>query len=477
LDRPIEIVVAGAHNRVLSGRAADGRDVALSIAALPAGERPIRFGVLFDRSGSTADPIDGHGMSAVSVWNAARNALSIAVANALSEQDVLSLWQFDNRVEFPGEASGAAAGALIGQIGNPQGGTAIGAALEAALAQEAIRDVVVVTDGRSGALDVQSLAARGKRVSAILVGANSLEAMIGHLVALTGGQIVVASSSNIAEAFAAVIAASRAPGAPAQAAELTGLPRACVEHRGGAEISAVWSDGPAGLGATADEVGAYAAAIALPRLTVEAATRVAVAHGLCTHLTSLVVVDEAGARQAGLPNTRKVPLSRPMESAPHAAVPAFRRANEERGRGVSEEVGRGVSIDARQRSRIGGTRHLLDNGDRSQISEVDELNAALTFVSGQINWLEDPDRLMKGEIDHLSTNLGVWIARLARHADVIKLADRVGKSPFIVVIGLLAREAGPDNRNAARIARAILGSERLATTPADASQNAGNALP
>jgi hypothetical protein len=151
LDRPIEIVVAGAQSSVLNGRSADGRDVTLSIAALPAGERPIRLGVLFDRSGSTADPIDGHGISPVSVWNAARNALSIAVANALSKRDVLSLWQFDNRVEFLGEASGAAAGALIGQIGNPRGGTAIGAALEAALAQEAIRDVVVITDGRSSA--------------------------------------------------------------------------------------------------------------------------------------------------------------------------------------------------------------------------------------------------------------------------------------------------------------------------------------
>ena len=462
LDRPIEIVVAGARNRVLNGRSADGIDVALSIAALPAGERAIRFGVLFDRSGSTADPIDGHGMSPISVWNAARNALSIAVANALSERDVLSLWQFDNRVEFLGEASGDAADLLIGKIGNPQGGTAIGAALEAALAQEAIRDVVVITDGRSGALDVQSLAARGKRVSAILVGANSLEAMIGHLVALTGGQIVVASSSNIAEAFAAVIAALRLPGAPAQTAELTGLPRACVEHRSGAEISAVWNDGPAGFGATVDEVGAYAAAIALPQLTLEAATQVAVAHGLCTHLTSLVVVDEAGARQAGLPNTRKVPLSRPMESAPHARVPAFRGANEESGRGVSMVSKR----------RIGVFRQLLDTGDQPQISETDELNMFLKFLSGQINWSEDPERLVKGDIDNLSTNLGVSIATLARHVDVVKLAERIGKSPFIVVIGLLAREAGPDNRNAARIARAILGSEGLATTLADAGPKA-----
>jgi len=334
------------------------------------------------------------------------------------------------------------------------------------LAQEAIWDVVVITDGRSGALDVQSLAARGKRVSAILVGANSLEAMIGHLVALTGGQIVVASSSNIAEAFAAVIAALRMPGTPAQAAELTRLPRACVDHRGGAEISAVWNDGPAGFGATVDEVGAYAAAIALPQLTLEAATQVAVAHGLCTHLTSLVVVDEAGARQAGLPNTRKVPLSRPIESARHAGVPTFRSANEERGRGVSM-----VS-----RRRIGGFRSLLDTGDQPQISEADELNMFLKFVSDQINWSEDPERLVKGDIDHLSTNLGVSIARLARHADVIKLADRIDKSPFIVAIGLLAREAGPDNRNAARIARAILGSEGLTTPSADASPEAENGL-
>jgi hypothetical protein len=136
LDRPIEIVVAGARNAVLKGRAADGREVSVSVDALPAGEQPVRFGVLFDRSGSTANRIDGAGDA--SVWSAATNALAVAVTNSLDDGDTMSLWQFDNSVEFLGEAMGRGAAALIGNIGKPQGGTAIGAALQAPMAAPAL---------------------------------------------------------------------------------------------------------------------------------------------------------------------------------------------------------------------------------------------------------------------------------------------------------------------------------------------------
>src|SRR5262249_13925288 len=62
-------------------------------------------------------------------------------------------------------------------------------------------------------------------------------------------------------------------------------------------------------------VAATAASFAIALLDVEAATQLAEAEGLVTHLTSFVLVDEAGVAQEGLPATRKIPLASPRTSA------------------------------------------------------------------------------------------------------------------------------------------------------------------
>lgn len=55
-------------------------------------------------------------------------------------------------------------------------------------------------------------------------------------------------------------------------------------------------------------IGAYSASLTLGALLEAWAERLAVAHGLTPHLTSFVLVDEAGERRKSLPNRRKVPL-------------------------------------------------------------------------------------------------------------------------------------------------------------------------
>jgi len=63
----------------------------------------------------------------------------------------------------------------MGRLSGPAGGTEIGAALAVVTAQSRGRDVLLVTDGKSHALDVQALARTGSRFSVVLVGEDSLE--------------------------------------------------------------------------------------------------------------------------------------------------------------------------------------------------------------------------------------------------------------------------------------------------------------
>ena len=55
--------------------------------------------------------------------------------------------------------------------------------------------------------------------------------------------------------------------------------------------------------------------LALPALDDETATQLAESEGLVTHLTSLVLVDEVGAAQEGIPGTRKIALPMPRTAS------------------------------------------------------------------------------------------------------------------------------------------------------------------
>src|SRR5258708_2480456 len=77
----------------------------------------------------------------------------------------------------------------------------IGGSVDRVRSQSKARDVLRNTDGKSDALDGQALAQRGRRISVVLVGEDSLEANVGHLAALTGGEIFVATSDDLVAAL------------------------------------------------------------------------------------------------------------------------------------------------------------------------------------------------------------------------------------------------------------------------------------
>src|SRR5258705_271205 len=90
------------------------------------------------------------------------------------------------------------------------------------------------------------------------------------------------------------------------------------------------------------QIGATAAMLAIPLMQESEAKALAEAEGVVCHLTSLVLVDEAGARHEGLPAVRKVALVAPAMAramampvgmlAPHDAPSAAPSASRSTGR-------------------------------------------------------------------------------------------------------------------------------------------------
>src|SRR5262249_61860342 len=123
----------------------------------------------------------------------------------------LDLWEFSNACGQVGSLDGASAAYAAPSLrfSPPGGGTEIGRALETVIATSIAPDILMLTDGKSHALDVQSLARSGRRFAVVLIGEDSLEANVGYLAALTGGEIFIASGHDIPPAVAAAPRALR----------------------------------------------------------------------------------------------------------------------------------------------------------------------------------------------------------------------------------------------------------------------------
>ncbi len=81
---------------------------------------------------------------------------------------------------------------------------------------------------------------------------------------------------------------------------IDGLPMRVAARIGGMLVEAAWHDARAGVeDIESRAIGAVAAALALPRLDRERAGALAEAEGIVCHLTSLVLVDEAGPCAGG----------------------------------------------------------------------------------------------------------------------------------------------------------------------------------
>ncbi len=517
LNAPIDIDVVGWSPRELRGQAADGSTVTLRVEPYAGGEAALDVAFLVDHSGSMGELCSSL-IGGTNKHDVALGALR-SLAPHIRGTDALDLWEFDDQVRHIGSTPGIALQDLVSRLAGPNGGTEIGRALHTVAAEAKARDVLLITDGKSHALDVQALARSGRRFSVVLVGADSLEAYVGHLAALTGGEIFVAAGPELAAMLDAAIRSLRMPRRPARIED--GEVR---ERRAGMEIAARWLTAGDAVAPTIETraVAALAASLCLPVLAEDAAAVLAEAEGLVTHLTSLVLVDEDAAAQQGIPATRKIALPSPdtFDAAPVrsflrassrsvGAIPASRAMAappEEEMRQLRKAAGETArpAAEARRRYEEEASRkfeRLLDDSlygtaPKQVPPSADEERAAkarpsrkpkvesrrrskrsllhwyrdmlglapaepsdldIAALSVRIDWNFAPQRLQGGDLSGIAPDLAQLIHGLAREPGIVEAAGRFGCEPIVLVIALLARTAARRSRAADRIARAILG--------------------
>ncbi|HET9148393.1 MAG TPA: VIT and VWA domain-containing protein [Acetobacteraceae bacterium] len=447
LNAPIEIDVAGWEARSISGRAADGRAVSIEFARLDRMDNPLALDLLFDTSLSmsgiaTVGPKD-------SKYSRAKRALAAVAAERLRADDRIRLWTFNATANFEGKFNGPGLGPGLECMRPPNGGTAMGPALNAAIAAANWpTDLLLVTDGKSnefpgaaGTLDVQQYAAAGRRIHVLLIGEDALEANVGHIAALTGGQLFATSGGADLEIMLRnVVNAARMPAS-------AGIWRAGqddgVEYMiGGLRLRANWA-APGGTAAgefPADDharaIGAFAASLRIPHLPENRATELAVAEGLCGHLTSLVLVDEEGESQEGLPMQRKIALPSPRT---HGIVDASLRF-------ARRTSLRHPSPDGADTPSVSPYRALV---------RAEAAAGAPPVADAGIDWQSDPESLARGELAGQAAETTARV--MAFIAFLRKLPDLSGfeESEILrAVIFALAYRAS-DDRNAARIMRRL----------------------
>jgi vault protein inter-alpha-trypsin-like protein len=471
LDAPIDLEVAGWMPKDLRGRSADGREVAVRIEPAGSGETALDVALLIDRSGSMAS-LCAFGLDLTK--HAAVVLALDAMAKRLQAADVLDLWEFNDRFDHVGSTDEQAvdATALLRRLGAPDGGTEIGMALGGVIAGSSAPDILVLTDGKSHSLDVQWLVRSGRRFAVVLIGEDSLEANIGHLAALSGGEIFIAAGYDIAPALAAALRSlrvrHRAPIESAAAAPHW------IGFRAGMRLTASYGPAAADRAETIETraVAAVAASLVLPMLASAEAAALAEAEGLVSHLTSLVLVDEVGAAQDGIPASRKVPLATPRTQmfnnlmaaapAPACAMPqlspdeaAFDRrfAEEERSRCTGRALASSSRRVGRAPTRKGIARRL---GELLGGGTLERSGDDLSRIARDTNWDFAPDRLQAGDIQGLSQAVQEAIRTAAAKRDVVALAGKLGLDPIVLVIALMAHAVASQNRSARRIARALL---------------------
>ena len=283
LDAPIDITVSGFVPRALEGIAADGRRVTLHIEPAPIAEATLSIDLLFDRSGSMNERASSDRDRGATKYTVAKAGLASAIGEHFKPADRMRLWEFNEGVHCVGDGSGTTCKGLVQALRGPDGGTEVGRAIEAAIAAEETGNIVVVTDGKSWALDPQRLARTGIRLTAVLIGEDALDAGISHLAGMTGGQSFVATSSDAGIAIAAAIEAARAPRVMPQPIE--GKPMQVMALRRGARLIATWGEQsrgePSEQAATAEarQIGATAAMLAIPLMQESEAKALAEAEG------------------------------------------------------------------------------------------------------------------------------------------------------------------------------------------------------
>jgi hypothetical protein len=460
---PIDLVVSLWKPIPIIGRDAGGRSVSLALTPQSEGETALDLAVLVDHSGSMAGRASSLG--SFSAHDAALNGIT-KLANELAAGDNIDLWEFDTQFRHLGMTKGEASdlpaarerlASLAAKLSPPMGGTEIGSALQAVIRSSSARDILLLTDGLSHQLNIEELAQFGRRISVVLIGTDSLEARIGHLAALTGGDLFIATADDLGDVMASAIGALRRP--TIALPKVTDLPDEIMCLRNNVEIRANWAQVP--VGEVSSEISKAATAVAASLIvncaTPEFAAQYAASEGIISHLTSLVLVDEAGDTQSGLPTMRKVALASNMSAnAMHMSMMSAPSAMYESAlpRVDSDRYGaRTVTKEARSAGLF--IRHSSAHHQIKRLSWASAAHRDTLPIIELIDWGENPERLINGDFLHLPPEAQQRIHGLAGEGQLRRLSDRYEMPSKIVAIALLAKLASDEDRRAERVWSAI----------------------
>ena len=491
LNKAIELRVVGGCFGKVSGQSAKGQVVELVLKPIKRADTFLDIAVLVDRSGSTASQI-GH--TDATVWSTMRDGLSSAFSE-LQKSDQISLWQFDSSCEKLGAAIGSVSAGLVDKLEEPAGGTDLAKAVTKLL-DDGVQDILVLTDGQTWAHDVDDLKSKNMRISAILVGDNSLDANIGHLCAMTGGQVFYAPGNNVTNAISTSLTAMRSETGRGLV-KLSGTsPKHLEVKRAGVEVAISWLANS--TDAAGDAIGRYAASLALPFLQPVAAKGFAEAHSLCSHMTSLVLVDEAGDVVDMLPEMRKVPLmeSQARMSSSHnlrfslrgpdpSCMPSYMSdespqpdmmlsASIEAPRTKTQDV-KTDTAHRKQRTKFGVSSFInrlvgasSDKNTSVPKSSEERLRRAFSSQSENvsdvypdlavtIDWDKCSNNFLINETTDLTRAEQKIVQSLAESVFVIELAVELNVARTVVALALLAKLVEDNDRSAKRFAYRLLG--------------------
>ena len=488
LDKSIEISLSKASFGKTIAMSATGHPVTLSVQPIKSSDNNLNMAVLVDRSGSMASAFP---RSHVTKWDAVREGLAYALKD-LNPSDQIGMWQFDNECQFLGKESGGASASLAGLIEEPAGGTELGKAVHRVVASGA-KDVLIVTDGQTWSNTVDELRSKNARLSAILVGSDSLDANIGHLCANSGGQVYYASNDDVASILNEALKNLRRTDAAIKGKAGERYPASLKTVRGSAEITAKWSVEKDKTGKLSDPIGRYAASLALPLLEPTMAQDFATLHCLSTHNTSLVLVDNEGEVSDALPEMRKVPLmhsasefsprinrsysysepnlSMSMASASSESEPASasleylqRPVNKmPRQAKMNPTSGREYSISPQSSDQSFFSRFLGGFSKKSKNKETRSpeliektiiLDAAARYeLAKRIEWDTLINDLLAGDITKLNLTDQALIMQYAEQVDIKEQAAKLNLTAIQVALLKLALLVEGINRSAERFVR------------------------
>jgi hypothetical protein len=214
--------------------------------------------------------------------------------------------------------------------------------------------------------------------------------------------------------------------------------------RGGARIEATWETTPTDH--PVEAIGRYSASLALPLLDEEQATKLAAEHGLCSHLTSLLLVDEDGGAIDGVPELRKVPLALPAGDDRISMLDSI----------VCLKVPASASYDLAgfaERARKSDSSHKWPHAP--QVSAKLDLRAlSESRVASKIAWDRLANDLLAGDLTGLTDLQRRTVQRLAQSKEVVDLSTALGVNPVQIAIALLAETV--QSRISQRLARRTL---------------------